>query len=169
MKRFLISAVAAATLAAALVPAAHAVDVPAAFTVSVDLTSKCEVQSQDTATLAFTYAAFAGSAATQTAPINVVFKCTRNLAAPTAKFDDDGSTKSSSVTGASPTGVGLVAGLRYTITATRGAEVAGDAADLTGVGSASTIAYQITGSIAGGQAGDSGALATQARTLYLVY
>src|SRR6185369_17480249 len=161
MKRFLISAV-AATMVATLVPAAHAAGptTGASFTVSAALTSQCRLKPADAGqTLSFAYNAFDPDTAQTGAGITVTFECTRGLAGvPTVVFDDDGvaGTKvGGTAAAAAVTGTGIAAGLRYEITATKGAPGAGTAATAGSGGTAATIPYAITGRIFGGQAGDS--------------
>jgi hypothetical protein len=101
----------------------------------------------------------------------VTFECTRGLSAPTVVFDSDGGTTTSSgaAAGASVLGNGVVAGLRYEVTATRQATGTGADADPSSIGTAATVPYVITGRIFGNQAGDTSAAVTQARTLTLAY
>jgi len=176
MRKFLLIASAVASLAAA---PSHAATVAASLTVSASLQAQCRVKSgEDNQTLSFSYTAFAASDVNQTAPLTITFECTRGLAAPTVVFDNDGATgnKTSDAAAASAvTGKGVVGGLQYEITATRGTTTTGTAASASSIGSAATVPYTITGKIYADQAGTQGggaattATSTQARTLTLTY
>ncbi len=175
MKKFLTSVVAAATLLAAMVPVAQAATVSGDFTVSVTLTSKCEVTNASAPVLSFTYQAFSTSAVSSTSPIALTFRCTRGIAAPTVAFDT-GTDKTSSATGATATGEGVVSGLRYTLAvAADSSSTAGAAATTSSIGSAKLLSYSVSGSMPADQAGTcadaSGTCTnvTQARTLIVTY
>jgi hypothetical protein len=171
MKRFFVSAVAAATLAAALVPAAHAAGLAGDFTVQATLTSKCYVSAGDAATLDLgTYESFRSTDLVNSTGITITWSCTRGISAPKVAFDSDGTNTTSAAADAdSVVGTGVVKGLRYEITATKQTPTNGDAADATQIGSADLRPFKITSRIFASQAGDASALATQARTLTLTY
>ncbi len=141
------------------------------FNVTVTLTSRCLVTTVGTPALAFgTYTAF-GSAVTAT-PAQIAYRCTRNLPGPTVAFDTAGGT--SSATGATASGEGVISGLRYTmnVAAASTGNAAGDepvVATLGDIGTANTRNYEITGSMPADQAGRVSVAAPQARTLILSY
>jgi opacity protein-like surface antigen len=172
MKRFLASALTAATLAAVLVPAAHAADLVGVFSVAATLTSKCYVSAGDNGTLNLgTYESFAGDLVNSTG-ITITWSCTRGITAPKVVFDSDGATGTKTTGTAdadSVVGTGVVAGLRYEITATKTAPTLGTAADANSLGTAATLPYKITSKIFGSQAGDATAATSQPRTLTLTY
>ena len=173
MKKFLASAIAAVTVLAAVVPAAHAATVSSAFDVSVTLTSKCEATNVTAPTLAFTYTAFQVGPQASAADAVLTFKCTRGLPAPTVAFDT-GTDKTTSATGATATGEGVVSGLRYTLAVAANSSIdAGTAATTSAIGSARILSYAVSGSMPAAQAGTC-ATATcsnvvQARTLIVTY
>ena len=157
---------------ASLGTAAQAATETANFTVSVALTSKCRVvPATDNQTLGFTYTAFAAADVAANSNITINFECTRGLTAPTVIFDTDGTTKTTgTAAAASVTGNGVVGGLRYEITATKGSVTNGNAATPAAIGTPDTIPYTISGKIFAGQAGTGpNGTYTQARTLTLEY
>jgi hypothetical protein len=175
MKRFLISAVATATALTVAFPVAAA-PVSAPFEVSVALTTKCESTTVGTQTLNFAYESFQVNAAAPTSGLTFTFKCTRGIPAPTVAFDVSGLLKTSSNAGLTATGEGVVAGLRYTLTAAANSSTdLGTAADATQTGSAKLLSYAVSGAIPGGQAGTCGTGPggvcndTQNRTLIVAY
>jgi len=175
MKKLLISAAMAATFGV-MIPAAQAITVgPTAFNVTVTLTPVCTMAAFAPAALDFTYTAFSGSNVPANAPISSVLTCTRGLTGVSAAFDT-GVDKTSSGIQTSPTGEGVVAGLNYTMTATRSAVTPGSVATAGApgsIGTADTWTYSINGSMLAGQAGACVAgptcAGTQARTLTVTY
>ena len=170
MNKFLVSAVAVATLLSIAVPVVHAAGTESnGFTVDVALTSKCLATTTTAPSLAFAYESFQTDDSTPTAPISLTFKCTRGIAAPTLSFDTvSGTTTAGATTGA--TGEGVVGGLRYTLLV--GADTSttqGVAATNTTIGSEKVLSYSVTGKIQLGQAGDSTALVRQVRSLIVTY
>lgn len=162
------SLVAAAALVLVSAQAMAAGTAPQNFDVTVTLTSKCQVKGTPAPVVAFgAYTAFGAAPAPATA--SIVFECTRGLAAPTAAFDVVNGTSSAS--GAAPTGEGVVAGLKYTLSAAGSQTLAGAAPVAGGAaGSAQEFTWVVTGNMAGGQAGtDTAGAATQQRTLTISY
>lgn len=152
MKEFLTSAIAAVTVMAAVVPAAHAATVNSTFDVSVALSAICTATNLAATTVAFgTYTAF--QSADKTAFVDLTFSCTRGLTAPTFAFDAINGTA---------LGGGVLAGLNYSLAATNQATNAGTAASsATGVvGTADVRTVRVTGTMAGGQAGTCAGTAT---------
>ncbi len=138
--------------------AANAVDVPAAFTVQVNLTSKCQIKTAASSALDFgTYVAF-GAAGTPAPTTSIVFECTRGLV-PTVAFDTINADTTTSATGATATGEGVLAGLRYTLsvlapTVGNGTAASAGAGGLGGNnGTADNRTFTVTGGMASGQAG----------------
>jgi hypothetical protein len=134
---------------------ANAVDVPASFTVQVNLTSKCQIKTAAAALNFGAYTSF-GSAEFSAPTTSVVFECTRGLV-PTVAFDTTNGT--TSATAATATGQGVLVGLRYTLSvaaatvsgateATAGAGGSGGS-----IGSAQDRTYTITGGMDAAQAG----------------
>lgn len=150
---------------------ASAATTSANFNASVTLTSQCRVKTgSDAQTLDFgTYTAFQATAKTATA-INIDFECTRGFAAsPTVAFDT-GTDKTTSASGASATGEGVVSGLNYTLAAAAAVKTTGTAATTSGIGTPDTYRFNVTGSIPSGQAGTTSSGAqTQARQLIITY
>lgn len=143
------------------------------FNSQVSLTSKCQVKTGTGTTLAFgTYTAFQ-SAALDATVLDIVFECTRDFSAvPNVEFNT-GTDMTSSAAGSTATGVGVVAGLQYTLSVAAGALTAGTDASTSSTGTPDEYKFAVSGSIAGGQAGScttaSCANATQARTLTITY
>ena len=169
MKKLLASAIAAATLLAAVVPMAHASAVNSTFGVSVSLTAICTANNSGATTLGFgTYTAF--QTAANTGSVALTFNCTRGLTAPTFSFD---------ATNGTATGGGMLAGLNYSLVATNGTTTPGTVAtaSTTTGGTADTRSVTVTGTMAGGQAGDCttstaaacSATASHNRTLTVTY
>ena len=173
MKKLLISAAMAATFGA-MIPAAQALTVgPTSFNVTVTLTPLCTMAAFSPAALAFgSYTAFGGAVAAT--PTSAILTCTRGLTGVSAAFDT-GVDKTSSAIQTSPTGEGVVAGLNYTMTATRSAVTAGAAATAGAPGSIGTAdqwTYAISGNMPANQAGTCATAscpATQVRTLTVTY
>lgn len=157
------------TCLAATIPAAQAATVAGNFNVTATVSSVCTMAG--VGDLAFgTYTAFQGAPLPAT-PTDAVLTCTRGLTGVLAAFDT-GTDKTSSGNLANPTGAGVVAGLNYTLSATRTATAAGTAADATTIGTAATWTYSIGGSIPAGQAGTCATgdcSGTQARILTVTY
>lgn len=147
--------------------------VAGAFNATVTLTSQCQVTTVGTPALAFgTYTAFSAAAVAATG-FTLAFRCTRGLVlAPTVAFDIVGGT--SSATGATATGEGVIAGLRYTMAVGAAtAIVAGNApvvATLGDIGTPATRQYAISGSMPALQAGTASVgVQTQARSLIVSF
>ena len=156
--------VVAAVALAACGFAAEAATVNNNFTVSVTLASRCVATNSGTATLDFgTYTAFQGSAQTPAAPVSLTFDCTRGLAPVSVAFD--------TVNGTSA-GVGVLAGLQYSLSASAASIVAGTAASTSSIGTADGVTYSINGSMPANQAGTCGTAscaASHTRTLVVTY
>jgi hypothetical protein len=148
------------------VPGAHAASpVPNNFDVTVNLNSQCEATNDGSQTVDFgDYDAFQVAAKPQTTSALLNFKCTRGFfGIPTVTFDTVNGTAA---------GVGVLVGLRYTLTSTPGLVAGGAPETGTLDGTADTRTYTITGSIDGGQAGACGAascVGTHTRQLILTY
>lgn len=157
------------TCLAATIPAAQAATVAGNFNVTATVSSVCTMAA--VGDLAFgTYTAFRGTPLAAT-PTDAVLTCTRGLTGVAAAFDT-GANKTSSGSQTDPTGAGVVAGLNYTLLATRAATAPGAAADATTIGTAATWTYTISGSIPADQAGTcttGDCAGTQARTLTVTY
>ena len=176
MKKFLSSIVIAATLLSAVIPVAvvQAATASNAFTVSVTLQSQCQVTNTSVPVLSFTYQAFSTSAVASTSPVVMTFRCTRGIPAPTVAFDT-GTDKTSSATGLTATGEGVVSGLRYTLAAAADSAVSpGAEATTSSGGGVELLSYSVSGSMQADQAGTcstSGTCTgvTQARALIVTY
>lgn len=158
----LLSAAALAAVFAAFAPAASAATASGSVDVKVNLTSKCQVRTGANSVDFGTYQAFSASAVPGTGT-TVTLECTRGFgAAPTAAWD---------TTNGTAAGIGTIAGLQYTLSATPGTRVPGTAADTTTIGSADTIPVVLGGSMPAGQAGSGagGAATPVTRTLILTY
>ena len=176
LKKLVASAVVAVAMVAALTPAAQALTVgPTGFNVTVTLTPVCTMAAFSPAALAFgSYTAFSVAAVAAT-PTSAVLTCTRGLTGVSAAFDT-GVDKTSSAIQTSPTGEGVVAGLNYTMTATRSAVAPGLVATAGApgtIGTADQWTYTISGNMPAGQAGTCVAgpscPGTQARALTVTY
>lgn len=154
MNKFLISAVTAATLLAAVVPvaqAATATTVNSTFDVSVQLASRCVANNSGALTVNFgIYTAFE-SASTPAPTASLTFNCTRGLASPTFSFD----TGYGDVNGS---GYGVLAGLNYTLSTSGSVTTAGTAATPAAAsnGTPDIHTVVITGNMPSGQAGQCG-------------
>ena len=142
------------------------------FDVSVTFTSSCTV-SAAAAPMAFTYTAFG---AVQNKSTSTTFSCTRSLVAPSFSFDNTVGTGSTAANSGTITGEGVIAGLRYTLSAAVPTAAAGTAASAgaggTGGsnGTADTYAVSISAQMPANQAGDALAPATtQTRVLTIAY
>jgi hypothetical protein len=165
MKRILISSVAKATLAMALVPAHAATDVTNNFNVSVTLSSQCVMTTATTPTIAFgTYTAFGAAIGPIALSAPLTFKCTHKLPNPTVAFD--------TINGAA-NGSGVIAGLAYTLSLPALIRTDGSDATTSAAATQDTLSYTFTGSMAGNQSGEcAGASCTplaQARQLIVSY
>jgi spore coat protein U-like protein len=154
----------------ASVPAAQAATVGGNFNVTVSLTSICTMAS--VTDLAFgTYTAF-GSAVTAT-PTTATLTCTRGLieTGVLANFDTSGPIGSTGAAAATDAvGAGVLAGLQYDITATKGTITPGTAATASSIGTPASRPYVISGTMLGGQAGTATiGSAIQVRTLTITY
>lgn len=166
----IISIVAMGAVSALFSQSGVAATTSANFTTSVTLTSKCRVKTgSDNQTLSFgNYEAFSAATVNATS-IHIDFECTRGFnAAPNVEFDT-GADKTSSAAGATATGEGVIAGLRYTMSVTAGARTTGTAATTADIGTPDTYRYTISGAMEANQAGTSSALGTQARVLTITY
>ena len=153
--------------AIALLSAATAADAATVnnnFTVSVTLASRCVATNSGAATLDFgTYTAFQGSAQTPAAPVSLTFDCTRGLAPVSVAFD---------VVNGTAAGVGVLAGLQYSLSASSATIVAGTAASTATIGTADAVSYSVNGSMPANQAGTCGTAtcaASHTRTLIVTY
>lgn len=168
-KLALVAALALASLSTPL----FAQTVSGNFNVNVNLTAKCDLQTVGTPVLDFgSYTSLTTTTVTPT-NIGLAFRCTRGFAAaPTVAFDT-GTDKTSTASGATATGEGVVAGLRYTLAVSAGALVAGATATAGAPGSngtADVYTYTISGSMPGLQAGQTPVGAqSQARVLTITY
>lgn len=145
------------------------------FVVSIDFTGSCSVKTGNAASdLSFTYAAF-GAADSDTT--TTVFECSRGLT-PSFSFDNAAGQTSNGLQalGTAITGEGVIAGIRYTMTATPSRTQTGTAASAgaggTGGsdGTADEYTVGVTVDIAGGQAGSgSTASGSQTRVLTISY
>ena len=173
MNKLLMSA-AMAAMFGAMIPAAQAITVgPTSFNVTVTLTPLCTMAAFS-GDLAFSYAAFSGAPVAGT-PTSAVLTCTRGLTGVSAQFDI-GANATSSIIQTSPTGEGVVAGLNYTMLATRTATFTGLGATAGApgsIGSADQWTYTITGSMPANQAGTCiggpSCAGLQVRTLTVTY
>lgn len=158
--RLLVAALAVASIAPA-VEAAQTVN--SNFTVSVNLQSRCMATNSNGTTLDFgNYTAFQGSASIPT-PVTLTFDCTRGTAPTSVAFD---------TTNGTAAGVGVLAGLQYSLTATAQATVAGTAASTSSIGTADGVSYSISGNMPANQAGTCGTsscAASHVRTLVVTY
>ena len=157
MKRFLACAAIAGLAFASTAQAGTANN---NFTVSTSLTSMCTATNSGTATVDFgTYVAFQAGIQGSTT-VNLLFQCTRGLTAPTVAFD----------TGS---GLGVVAGLQYTLTAAAAVFSAGTAATTATIGTGDGYSYGVSGSMPAGQAGTCAAAScpgvTAARILIVTF
>ena len=153
----------AAAVLAAVVPAVHAASpAPNNFTVQVNLSSQCEATNDGTQTVDFgTYTAF-GAAANAPA-VGLTFRCTRGFAPVSVAFD----TVDANSTAA---GVGVLAGLQYTLTAAAAVVSAGTAASSATIGTGDTRTYNVSGTMPALQAGTgAGGAASHTRQLILTY
>jgi spore coat protein U-like protein len=153
-----------AALAVASVTPATAAVVNNSFTVSVNLSSRCIATNSGVGTLDFgTYTAFQGSAAAPAAPVTLTFDCTRGLAPVSVAFD---------TTNGSAAGVGVLAGLQYSLSTSAATTVAGIAASTSTIGSADAVSYSVNGTMPALQAGTCGTAtcaASHTRTLIVTY
>ena len=155
---------AAALAVASLTPVAQAATVNNSFTVSVTLASRCVATNSGAGTLDFgTYTAFQGSAQSPAAPVTLTFDCTRGLAPVSVAFD---------VVNGSAAGVGVLAGLQYSLTTSAAVTVAGIAASTATIGTADAVSYSVGGTMPANQAGTCGTAtcaASHTRTLIVTY
>jgi hypothetical protein len=137
-------AAAAAAAFALGVPAAQAATANSNFNVTVTLTSQCQATNSGTTTVAFgTYTAFQATALASNT-VNLTFNCTRGLVPVSVLYD---------TTNGTAAGVGVIAGLQYTLTTGTVVVTAGTAASTTTVGTADIRSYPVSGSMPAGQAG----------------
>jgi hypothetical protein len=126
------------------------------FSVTTTLTSACRMTTVAPVLAFGTYTAFQGSAQPAT-PASIAFECTRGLAVspPNVQFDAP-AWGTTSASGATATGEGVLAGLRYTMAVSNTASTPGSApvvATSGDIGVAATYTYQVTGSMPALQAG----------------
>ncbi|HUP29717.1 MAG TPA: spore coat protein U domain-containing protein [Usitatibacter sp.] len=141
MKKILASTVAAIAI---LAPAANAATTSNSFNVSVSLTSQCSASNSGTTTVDFgTYTAFQIAAQGSTS-VNLNFNCTRGFAPTSVAFD---------VVNGTAAGVGVLAGLQYTLTAGAPSTVGGTAATTATIGTGDAVTYAVSGSMPAAQAG----------------
>lgn len=163
-------AISAVVAGAMLCGAGHAETVNQSFTVTANLAPKCRAASSNgTPTLAFgTYTAF-DTQQVSAPSVNIKFECSRGMTSSLSlAFDASGSLATSDG--------GVIAGLRYTLSASGPTRTSGTAATAgaSGVdGTPDILETNINGSIAGGQAGcasgTSECSASQQRTLTLTF
>lgn len=125
------------------------------FNVTTTLTSACRMTTVNPALAFGTYVAFRATPLAATA-VNITFECTRNFgAAPNVQFDAP-TYGTTSVSGATATGEGVLAGLRYTMAVSNTGSTPGTepvVATNGNIGTAATYTYQVTGSMPADQAG----------------
>lgn len=162
----LLRAVAAAAAIAAIAPAAPAQTLLNAANVDVKVTlaSKCRwaTSAPTGLTVDFgTYTAFQSGAATGSTT-DMTVECTRGFGtSPTVTWDTAGGTAA---------GIGVIAGLQYTLSVTGGTPSAGTAATTSTIGTGDQIVYTLGGSMPALQAGTgTGGAATATRTLTLTF
>lgn len=117
-------------------------------TVSVTLTSQCKWTTSAPTGLAVafgTYTAFRATPLTPATPATFSVTCTRNFGtSPTVTWDTTNGTN---------TGIGVLAGLQYTLSVSGGTPTAGTAASTSTTGSGDVILYTLSGSMPADQAG----------------
>jgi hypothetical protein len=142
MKNVLKAAVVAALFG--MIPAAQAATTNNNFNVSTTLTSQCAATNSGTTTVDFgTYVAFQVGVQAGT-PVNLTFQCTRGFAPTSVAFD---------VVNGTAAGVGVLAGLQYTLSAGAPGTVAGTPATTATIGTGDAVTYAVSGSMPAGQAG----------------
>jgi spore coat protein U-like protein len=142
MKKVLTAAVVAAAFA--MVPTAQAATTNNNFNVSTTLTSQCAATNSGTTTVDFgTYVAFQAGIQPSTS-VNLTFQCTRGFAPTSVAFD---------VINGTAAGVGVLAGLQYTLAAGAPGTVAGTAATTATIGTGDAVTYAVSGTMPAGQAG----------------
>lgn len=158
-------AVAAAFAAVGSTASAQSMLSNANVTVSVTLTSQCKWTTSAPAGLAVafgTYTAFRNTPLTPATPATFSVTCTRNFGtSPTVTWDTTNGTN---------TGIGVLAGLQYSLSVTGGAPTPGTAADTTTIGTGDVIVYTLSGSMPADQAGTATAgLASHVRQLTMSF
>ena len=160
----LLSTAALALLFAAYAPMASAFDATSSVSVKVNLTSRCQVRGTTVPVVDFgTYPAFSAADVAAT-PTTVTFECTRGFgAAPTVAWDVG--------TDATADGLGVIAGLQYTLSAAPGTRAAGSAATTASIGTADTVPFTLSGTMPKLQAGEGagGAATAVTRTLTVTF
>jgi spore coat protein U-like protein len=142
VKRVLTAAAVAAAFA--MVPTAQAATTPNNFNVSTTLTSQCAATNSGTTTVDFgTYVAFQVAPQASTS-VNLQFQCTRGFAPTSVAFD---------VVNGTAAGVGVLAGLQYTLSAGAPGTVAGTPATTATIGTGDAVTYAVSGTMPPGQAG----------------
>jgi hypothetical protein len=142
MNKILATAVIAAI--ATISSVANAATASNSFNVGVTLTSQCSATNSGTTTVSFgTYVAFQAGAQTSNS-VNLGFQCTRGFAPTSVAFDTVNGTAA---------GVGLLAGLQYTLSAGAATTVAGTAATTASIGTGDAVTYAVSGSMPANQAG----------------
>ena len=138
------------------------------FNAQVTLISQCRIKTGASTLLDFgSYTAFQTS--DQNATLNVDFECTRGFsAAPQVEFDS-GADKTTSATGSTATGEGVIAGLKYSLSVSAGTKTAGNPATTSSIGTPDVYRYIVNGSITALQAGDTSSPSTQVRNLKITY
>jgi hypothetical protein len=155
---------AAAAAFVAFTPFADAATTSSNFTVQVTLSSQCAATNSGTTTVSFgTYTAFQGAAQGSNS-VNLTFQCTRGFAPVSVAFD---------VVNGTAAGVGVLAGLQYTLTAAPPTLTAGTAATTATIGTGDIRTYAVSGSMPANQAGTCGASScgplTHTRTLIVTF
>jgi hypothetical protein len=140
-----------AVLAVGCEMAAAQVTATKSLTLSASLTAQCRVATASSGAITLTFAAYTAFGAAVTAPTQTVnFECTRSLTGPpTFAWDVVAGT-------ATATGDGVLAGLRYALTAANGTRSNGVAPVLAtagDIGTPDTYPVNVGGSMPSGQAG----------------
>ena len=164
----LLKALASASIVS-LAPAAQAAVTNNNFTVSVTLNSKCEQTNTGVAALAFgSYDAFRTTDLTASASATLQFRCTRGFSPTSIEFDTTNGT--TSAPGATATGNGVLAGLRYQVSAAAAVVAGGTAATPASIGTADAVSYAVSGLVYANQAGtDTAGVASHVRTLIVTF
>jgi hypothetical protein len=142
-KYLLVAATAGAVILAATLPA-QAATTNNDLTVKVSLNSQCQATNSGTQTIDFgSYTAFQAGPINPAA-VNLTFRCTRSFPPVSVAFD---------VANGNAAGVGVLAGLQYTLTAGAPSTVAGTAATVATIGSGDAVTYAISSTMPADQAG----------------
>ncbi len=170
MKKIIVTTLCTALASVCMLPtAAQAATVGSPFNVTVNLTAVCAVNVAAAPLNFGTYTAF-GTASTPAPTTAVTFRCTQGFSPTAVQFDAVPALSTASAAGATATGTGIIAGLRYTLAVAAPTSVTGSAATAAAGSGADIKTYTVTGGMVAGQAGlvPAGAV-TQARTLTITY